>query len=257
MWVLTTRRRFDILDREVVLRVGRPHGAAPATHRISRRGGDHDRPFDWLVSNLNPSLAKAIQSQFAPALRRDGFSGTSQRYRRLVGGQCQVVEVQGSRHGGKFAVNMGIQPMSVPLLSGEEPKPKRIREMECLFRRRLAMQRGDQWWNYGPNQPSLDAAAREACAVYEQVGRGQLEFMAQPNSPLNTLTPEAFAERTFDFKGFGNTGVLMAWSLAHMRKAAGRHAEARGFARVALEEIGDGPGGSGLKAELRDLLERT
>jgi hypothetical protein len=71
------------------------------------------------------------------------------------------------------------------------------------------------------------------------------------------VTPEALAEGTFDFKGFGNTGVLMAWSLAHMRKAAGKHAEARGFARVVLEEIGDGPGGGGLKAELRELLERT
>jgi hypothetical protein len=30
--------------------------------------------------------------------------------------------------------------------------------------------------------------------------------------------------------------------------------EARGFAQVALKEIGDGPGGSGLKAGLRELL---
>jgi Domain of unknown function (DUF4304) len=211
--------------------------------------------FDWLVSEPKPSLAKAIQSQFAPTLRRDGFSGMSKRYWRVVGGQCQVVEVQGSRYGGKFAVNMGIQPMSVPLLLGGAPEPKCIREMECLFRRRLAIQRGDQWWDYQPNQLSMDAAARDACAVYEQVGRGQLEFLAQPNSPMNTLTPEAFAADTFDFKGFGNTGVLMAWTLAHMRKAAGKNAEARGFAQVALKEIGDGPGGSSLKAGLRELLE--
>lgn len=212
--------------------------------------------LDWLVSEPKPSLAKAIQSQFAPTLRRDGFSGTSTRYWRVVGGQCQVIEVQGSRSGGgKFAVNIGIQPMSVPLLSGGAPEPKCIREMECLFRRRLAVQRGDQWWDYQANQLSMDAAARDACAVYEQVGRDQLEFLAQPNSPMNTLTPEAFAAGTFDFKGFGNTGVLMAWALGHMRKAAGKNREARGFAQVALKEIGDGPGGSGLKAGLRELLE--
>ncbi|WP_315812586.1 DUF4304 domain-containing protein [Bradyrhizobium sp. SZCCHNR2028] len=207
------------------------------------------------MSNLKASLPKAIRSQFAPTLRRDGFSGTSRRYWRLVGGQCQVVEVQGSRYGGKFAVNMGIQPMSIPLLSGEPPEPKRMREMDCLFRRRLARQPGDQWWDYEPNQLSMDAAARDACAMYEQVGRAQLDFMAQPTSPLTTVTPEAFAEQTCDFKGFGNTGVLMAWALGHMRKAAGKNAEAQGFARFALEKIGDGPGGSGLKAKLRDLLE--
>ena len=211
--------------------------------------------FDRLVGEPKPSLAKAIQSQFAPTLRRDGFSGTSKRYWRVVGSQCQVVEVQGSRSGGKFAVNMGIQPMLVPLLWGGAPEPKRIREMDCLFRRRLAIQRGDQWWDYELNQLSMDAAVRDACAVYEQVSRGQLEFLAQTNSPMNTLTPEAFAARTFDFKGFGNTGVLMAWTLAHMRKAAGKNAEARGFAQVALKEIGDGPGGSSWIAGLRELLE--
>jgi hypothetical protein len=207
------------------------------------------------VSDPKPSPAKAIQSQFAPTLRRDGFAGTGQRYWRVVGSQCQVVEVQVSRYGGKFAVNMGIQPMSVPLLSREAPEPKRMREMECLFRNRLAIQKGDQWWDFQPNQLSMDASARDACAVYEQVGRGQLDFMAQPNSPINTLTPEAFAAHTFDFKGFGNTVVVMAWTLAHMRKAAGNNAEAREFAQVALKEIGDGSGGSLLKAELRALVD--
>jgi len=202
----------------------------------------------------SPSLAKAIQAKFAPSLRRDGFSGTGQRYFRVVGGQCQIVEAQGSRSGGKFAINMGIQPMSVPLRSGDVPDPKRMREMECMFRRRLAAQKGDQWWDYEPNQASIDLAVGEACAVYEQVGKRQLDRMAEPTSPINTVTAEAFAARAFDFNGFGNTGIMMAWTLAQMRKATGNNAEAGEFARVALEEIGDGAGGSGLKAELRALL---
>ncbi len=207
------------------------------------------------MSGTKPSFAKAIQEQFAPILRRDGFSGSAQRYWRVVGGQCQLVEIQGSRSGGKFAVNMGIQPVAVPLLSGEPVEPKRLREMECLFRRRLAIQKGDQWWDYQPNQQSMDDAAREACSVYERIGKQQLEAMAQPSSPINTVTPEAFAARSFDFYGFGNTGVLMAWTLAHLRKATGNSVEARSFARIALNEIGDGAAGSGLKAELRELLD--
>ena len=123
-----------------------------------------------------------------------------------------------------------------------------------MFRRRLAIQRSDQWWDYGPNQLSMDAAAHSACAVYERVGRDQLDLMAQSNSLLNTLTPKAFAEGGFDLKGFANTRVLMAWTLAHMRKAEGRTAEARGFAELALKIIGDGRTGSALKASLRELL---
>ena len=206
------------------------------------------------MSDPKPSLAKAIKGHFAPALRRDGFGGTGQRYWRVVGDQCQVVEVQGSRHGGEFAVNLGIQPLSVPFRWGEM-NPKRLRQMECMFRRRLAIRDGDQWWRYSPNQQSMDAAARDAWTVYEQVGREQLQFMAQRNSPLNTVTPDAFVAGTFDFKGFANTGVLMALTLAQMRRAAGNGIDARGFASAALKEIGDGPVGSGLKLELRQLLE--
>jgi hypothetical protein len=110
-------------------------------------------------------------------------------------------------------------------------------------------------WDYQPDQLSIDAAARDACAAYEQVGRGQLEFLAEPNSPMNTLTPEAFTAGTFDFKGFGNTVVLTTWTLTRMRKAAGKNTEARGFAELALKEIGDGLEGSSLKAGLRKLLE--
>jgi hypothetical protein len=211
--------------------------------------------FDDFVHEPKPSLAKVIQSQFAPTLRRDGFSGTGQRYWRVIGDQCQVIEVQGSRYGGKFAVNMGIQPMAVPLRSGDNPVPKRMRNVDRVFNKRLAIQEADHWWDYQLNQVSMEAAVRDACVMYEQVGGGQLEFLAQPNSPMNTLTPEAFAARTFDFKGFGNTSILMALTQAQMRKAAGKNAEARGFAQVALEEIGDGARGSGLRAELRALLD--
>jgi hypothetical protein len=130
--------------------------------------------FDPADERPQTTLAKAIQSQFAPTLRRDGFSGTGQRYWRVISGQCQLIEVQGSRYGGKFAVNMGIQPLSVPLRSGEPPNPRRIREMSCMSRRRLSAQRSDQWWDYQPNQESMEAAACAVCVVYEQVGRGQL-----------------------------------------------------------------------------------
>jgi hypothetical protein len=207
------------------------------------------------MSDDKPSLATAMRTEFAPTLRRDGFSGSGQRYWRVLGGQCQVVEAQGSRYGGKFAINMGVQPISVSLRSGDAPDPKRMKEMNCIFRRRLAAQEGDQWWDYELSQASLDKAVRQACAVYELIGKAQLDSIAEPGSPINTLTPEAFAARGYHFYGFGNTGILIALTLAQMRKAAGNTEEAAGFARLALEEIGAGAAGSGLKAELSEFLK--
>lgn len=145
--------------------------------------------------------------------------------------------------------------MSVPLRPGGMPEPKRLRVIECMFRRRLAVQNGDQWWDYQSGQHSMDTAVGDACAVYEQIGKRQLEAMAEPRSSISTVTARAFAARDFDFSGFRNTDIMMAWTLAQMRKAAGNDEEAREFARFALEKIGDGVSGSGLKTELRELLE--
>lgn len=234
---------------------GRPPGGSSPDTDLGRIALITNRGFDRFMSDDKPSLATAMRTEFAPTLRRDGFSGSGQRYWRVLGGQCQIVEAQGSRYGGKFAINMGVQPISVPLRSGDAPEARRLKEMNCMFRRRLAAEEGDQWWDYEPSQASLDEAVRQACAVYEQVGKAQLDSIAEPGSPINTLTAEAFAARAYNFHGFGNTGILMALTLAQVRKAAGNNKEAAEFARVALEEIGDGPAGSGLKAELHEFLE--
>lgn len=149
---------------------------------------------------------------------------------------------------------MGVQPKSVPLLLGGMPEPKKLRENECLFRGRLTIEKSDQWWEYSPTQSSMDAAVRDACDVYEKVGRYEFDRMALPASPLQTLSPEEFRKGAYCLGRFGITSVLMAWALAHMRKAAGESEAARAFAQIALDEIGDGRYGSARKDELRDLL---
>jgi hypothetical protein len=206
------------------------------------------------MGDAKPSLAKAIQRQFAPALRRDGFSGTAQRYWRVVGEQAQIVQIQGSRSGGKFAVNLAIHPLVVPMHDGQFADPKHLQEYYCLLRRRLAVQGGDQWWPFEATQASMDEAAQQACVVYEQVGRSQFAAVLAANASLYTVTPEQFAKRQFKF-GFGNTLLVMVWGLAHMRKAAGDRVASQGFAKLGLDMIGEGPGGAGLRNDLQALIE--
>jgi hypothetical protein len=208
------------------------------------------------MSTDKPSLAKAMQTKFAPVLRGDGFLGSGQRYWRVINEQAQVLEAQVSSSGGKFAVNLGLQPVLVPLRSGDFSKPKSLRATDCLFRRRLAHENADQWWEYAPDQSSIDEAVKQACHVYVQLGRQQLNSVAAPASHLNAVSAEAFAAGHFDFQGFGNTKILMVWSLAQMRKAAGHNAEAVKFAQLALEYIGDGAAGRSLRTDILDFLER-
>lgn len=197
-----------------------------------------------------------MRAQFAPAVRGDGFLGSGQRYWRVINEQAQVLEAQVSSSGGKFAVNLGLQPVLVPLLSGDLFQPKNLRVADCLFRKRLAHENSDQWWEYTPDQSCIDEAVKQACHVYVQTGRQQLNSIAAPTSPLNTVSAKAFAAGEFDFHGFGNTKILMAWSLAQMRKTAGHNAEAFKFAQLALEYIGDGAAGRNLRTDILDFLER-
>lgn len=69
-------------------------------------------------------------------------------YRRTRNGQIHVVNIQGSRYGGKFAINLAIQPVTIPDVLGNDPDSKKITESKCEFRKRLSESGEDQWWSY-------------------------------------------------------------------------------------------------------------
>jgi hypothetical protein len=198
------------------------------------------------------SLEKSIRSQFAPSLREDGFSGSGRTFRRLAGDMIQVVQVQGSRWGGQFAVNLGVHPTCVPVM-GDQPFQAMKPEL-CVFRRRLSTGGADQWWEYETTAESMDRALAAANRVYLDVGRAAFASLTGMDSPLRTLSPQAFASGEFDFAGFATTDVLMAKALAVIRLAAGEGEVAKAFGRIALDRVGSA---SGLKREIQALVDGT
>lgn len=199
-----------------------------------------------------PSVELALRNHFVPSLRADGFSGSGRTFRRVSDGWVQVINVQGSRYGGQFAVNLGLQPLSIFHVLGEAPDPKKITESLCEFRRRLSDSGADQWWAYEPTQESMNEAAREACAVYETIGRDLFRHVGGAQSQINGATPDAFASGAFDFSGFGSTQVRMALVLARLRNAQGRTRDAASFAAIGLAATG---AASALRRELAELAE--
>lgn len=82
-----------------------------------------------------------ILKRIAPALRSLGFKGNGQNYRRAVGRIVFVVNFQGHTSGDGFFVNLGAQPSFIPTDGGKPVDPKKIKEYDCVFRRRI----GDKW----------------------------------------------------------------------------------------------------------------
>jgi hypothetical protein len=197
-----------------------------------------------------PRLESSIKDHLSPALKSDGFLGSGRTFRRLSGDFIHVVNVQGSRYGGMFAVNLGIQPRCIPDVVGNSPDATKIREELCEFRRRLSETMSDQWWEHEASKESMDAAVRAAASVYTTTGRRLFSELSGPESPLHKVTPTQFEAGLYSFLGFRSTKVRMARSLALMRRSAGNLADGSAFARIGLANLG---AAHALRAELEAL----
>ena len=197
-----------------------------------------------------PRLESSIKDHLSPALKSDGFFGFGRTFRRISGDYIHVVNVQGSRYGGMFAVNLGIQPRCIPDVLGNSPDATKIREELCEFRRRLSETMSDQWWEHEGSKESMDAAVRAAAAVYTTIGRRLFSELSGPESPLHKVTPAQFEAGHYRFSGLSSTKVRMVRSLALMRQSVGNLADASAFARIALANLG---GAHALRAELEAL----
>jgi Domain of unknown function (DUF4304) len=206
------------------------------------------------VQTTAPRLEASLNRYLAPLLRADGFAGSGRSFRRSNDDFIQVVQIQGSRHGGKFAINLGIQPLNMPDALGNTDHRK-IKEELCEFRGRLtdSESRDDQWWQHEATAASMDDAVREAASVYEVTGRRILSTLAAKDSPLLTITPAQFNVGKLNLFGFANTKVRMARMFALMRSASGNPEDAHDFALIALANLGQA---TGLRKELEELARR-
>lgn len=197
-----------------------------------------------------PRLEFSIKEHLSPVLRSDGFVGSGRNFRRVSGDFIHAVNVQGSRWGGSFAVNLGIQPRCIPDVAGNSPDPAKITEVLCQFRRRLSETMCDKWWEHEESKESMDAAVRAAASVYTTIGRRLFSELSGSESPLLKVTPTQFEAGNYSFSGFSSTKGQLARSLALMRQSAGDLADASAFARIALANRGVWPA---FRAELEAL----
>jgi Domain of unknown function (DUF4304) len=208
------------------------------------------------MNTTAPRLEAAIKEHLAPELRADGFLGSGRTYRRALNGWLQVVNVQGSRYGGSFAINLAVHPLAIPDLRGNDPDPKKITEELCEFRRRLSETEGrsDTWWKHDNTAESMSAAMRAAAATYIQFGRPLLGKVTAESADLNTACAENLASHSFNFGGFGSTETRMALALARLRESQGKTKEASEFAEYGLSTAGSA---TIIRNELQSVVARN
>jgi hypothetical protein len=184
-----------------------------------------------------PRLSVSVNKHLAPILRAEGFVGSGATFRRVRDQLIHVVNVQGSRHGGRFYVNLSIQPLAIEDAAHREPNSKTIKEYECEFRRRLG-----EWWDFDRRQESMDAAVIDAAKLYESVGKDQFDRMTGASGRLAQFSAQDYEARQWDLCGFGNTAARMALNMMRLRRAEGRIGDALQFAEAGLRIAPPVPG---------------
>lgn len=195
--------------------------------RLGGRGYDAapQKPFspaaaDSSTSRTPYTIEQAWAEHFAPGVRAEGFKGSGRTYRLVTDDFALAVNVQGSRYGGKFTVNLGVHPVSIPTVLGKMVDLKKFKEVECAFRERLTADGQDTWWSYNDNASSMAEAAKDAATLFRTLA------MTRFNERMNfvrTACPEDVV---------GASPRVLA-SFAWMREAQGEIDQAREFASMA------------------------
>ena len=131
-------------------------------------------------------IEKAWQEYLAPTFRKHGFKGSGRNFRQVINEIVLVINLQGSKYGGAFTVNLGAQPLAVPIGVGEVCDPASIKEYECAFRNRLSAVGRDTWWSYHDSRESMSDAAQQASRLFE--ARGMKHFQEQMDFILGKTT---------------------------------------------------------------------
>ena len=192
------------------------------------------------MNSSTPRLEASIRAHLASVLREDGFAGSGRTYRRVVDDWVHVVNVQGSRHGGSFAINLAIHPQRVPDSIGRAVDPRKLTHDACELRCRLSEQGGDQWWECYGDQDSMNEAAQAAASVYVEHGRATFGKLGRgASSVLYSLTAKQLSGPMTELCGFGATTGRVALLFARLRAQQGRTSEAADFVALGLAVAGE------------------
>jgi hypothetical protein len=175
---------------------------------------------------------------------RGRIQGSGQNFRKRDGDFVFVINVQGSSSGETFYVNLGAQPLFLPIEgSGEvEVDVKKIKENECVLRRRV----GTDWrWTMSERQTAsfVSNVLNEQAQFFGHAGT--LPSAVASNSPRVLL----------DSFSWGVTEARAALHLARASAALGCDEKAVEAANLGLALAGQGA--SILRAELRSILQRV
>ena len=132
--------------------------------------------FNLRLKETNDLMRREFKTTVIPFLKHQGFVGNLPSFRRQVGTQCQLLEIQFNRYGKRFAVNLSLaEPSENFLLAGRNQiqllRSQRLGSRSKRIRRTRNM---DHWFAFLKGfifyRPAYAEAAHELITLYETEG---------------------------------------------------------------------------------------
>jgi hypothetical protein len=131
------------------------------------------------------------------------------------------------------------------------PDPRKIKEVDCEFRTRLAPRmKGDYWWKYGGLLSPPAKSARHLIATYLEFGEPHFRRYDSLEKIASMISIDAVRHGAYIEAFGGITSVRAALVMARIHAGLGHAAESRRFASAGLANIG---GATILRGELERL----
>ena len=194
--------------------------------------------------DANERFHQLLKRDLSPLLRAEGFKGSGQTFWRKIDERIDVVNVQGSRGGGKCCINLATHYSFLPLEGGGLVKePNKFKEYDCVFRARLHDSgESDHWWVYGRSDAEANVSVDNLIDLFKR--RGPQFFARFEPFPqvFERITPAQLDVGDFTTMPTKMTLVRAALTLARIMRHLGRVEASRAFAEVGLRHAGSAVG---------------
>lgn len=199
---------------------------------------------------------KCLQEEFVPRLREAGYKGSKPNFRRATSDVINCVNIQGNKYGGSCAVNLGLHFAFLPVNWGDHlPDVKKVKEVDCEFRKRLAPKgQADYWWKFRRILSSPAKNARHLIDTFFKFGEPWFERYSTVGDVVEAISLDAVRTgRYLEVLG-GVTIQRAALTMARIHRHLDDNEMAVEFANTGLANIGSA---TALKPLFEELIEAT
>ena len=205
------------------------------------------------MSNKDDFLL-VLKEEFAPRLREVGFKGSGHNFKRINDDIINIVNIQVSKYGGSYAVNLGLHLSFLPVCwSTEIPDLKKLKESDCEFRTRLTPKLNyDYWWKYEGMLCNPAKNARHLIETYFKHGEESFQSFGKLDDFIEIFTIERIKKDKYSGSFKDKNLVRGALTMARIYEHLEQIENAKIFAKIGYENIGKA---TLLKPEFEKILD--